>query len=115
MMLFLVQEIYQKLLSNTKNIINGALPKTELENSYGIRVKKILHSEATTPIPDILYNQMTQEEKDKPFVVSISGVGKTYFFIEKYKEELAKKQIAYISLFGQEIKTNIVLQPQKLF
>jgi predicted AAA+ superfamily ATPase len=67
-------------------------------------------------------------EKDKPFVVSISGewgVGKTYFlqkfFIEKYKEELAKKQIAYISLFGQEslneIKTNIVLQiskPQKL-
>ena len=67
-------------------------------------------------------------EKDKPFVASISGewgVGKTYFwqkfFIEKYKEELAKKQIAYISLFGQEslneIKTNIVLQiskPQKL-
>lgn len=44
--------------SNQKFVIvsNGALPKTELENlenSYGIRVKKILHSEATTPIPDL--------------------------------------------------------------
>lgn len=44
--------------SNKKFVIvsNGALPKTELENlenSYGIRVKKILHSEATTPIPDL--------------------------------------------------------------
>ena len=37
-------------------VSNGALEKTqleELENKYNIRVKKILHSEATTPIPDL--------------------------------------------------------------
>lgn len=44
--------------SNQKFVIvsNGTLPKTELENfenQYGIRVKKILYSEATTPIPDL--------------------------------------------------------------
>ena len=37
-------------------VSNGTLEKTrleELENFYKIRVKKILHSEATTPIPDL--------------------------------------------------------------
>jgi len=37
-------------------VSNGTLEKTqleELENRYNIRVKKILHSEATTPIPDL--------------------------------------------------------------
>ena len=37
-------------------VSNGTLEKNqleELENRYNIRVKKILHSEATTPIPDL--------------------------------------------------------------
>ncbi|WP_066161424.1 P-loop NTPase family protein [Aliarcobacter skirrowii] len=63
-------------------------------------------------------------EKNEPFVASISGdwgVGKTYFwkniFLEKYKNELSKKQIAYVSLFGHnslnDIKTDVVLQISK--
>lgn len=37
-------------------VSNGMLSKPELENlenQYKIRVKKILHCEATTPIPDL--------------------------------------------------------------
>jgi hypothetical protein len=77
-------------------------------------------------------NQQKLEEKlydlliknDEPLVTSISGeygIGKTYFwqkvFLEKYKNELSKKQIAYVSLFGHnslnDIKTDIVLQISK--
>lgn len=44
--------------SNQKFVIvsNGILPRIQierLEDQYGIRVKKILHCEATTPIPDL--------------------------------------------------------------
>ncbi|MGJ0312107.1 P-loop NTPase fold protein [Aliarcobacter cryaerophilus] len=63
-------------------------------------------------------------KSNEPFVASISGewgIGKTYFwqkvFLEKYKTELSKKQIAYVSLFGHnslnDIKTDIVLQISK--
>ncbi|MCT7492525.1 KAP family NTPase [Aliarcobacter cryaerophilus] len=63
-------------------------------------------------------------KSNEPFVASISGewgIGKTYFlqkiFLEKYKSELSKKQIAYVSLFGHnslnDIKTDIVLQISK--
>lgn len=63
-------------------------------------------------------------KSNKSFVASISGewgIGKTYFwqkiFLEKYKSELSKKQIAYVSLFGHnslnDIKTDVVLQISK--
>ena len=59
--------------------------------------------------------------KNDEVVISISGewgIGKTYFwkeiFLDKYKEELKDKKIAYISLFGMEslndIRTSIVFQ-----
>ena len=50
-------------------------------------------------------------KSNEPFVASISGewgIGKTYFlqkiFLEKYKSNLSKKQIAYVSLFEQAVK-----------
>lgn len=60
------------------------------------------------------------KEKDET-VLSISGewgIGKTYFwkniFLDKYKNELKEKKIAYISLFGSDslnaIRTSILLQ-----
>lgn len=76
-------------------------------------------------------NQKLQEKlydlfikNNEPFVASISaewGVGKTYFwqkiFLDEYKSELSKKQIAYVSLFGHnslnDIKTDVVLQISK--
>lgn len=63
-------------------------------------------------------------KNDESFVASISaeqGIGKTHFwqrvFLEKYKNEFSKKQIAYVSLFGHnrlnDIKTDVVLQISK--
>ena len=63
-------------------------------------------------------------KRNEPFVASISGewgIGKTYFwqriFLEKYKNELSKKQIAYVSLFEHnslnDIKADVVLQISK--
>ena len=46
------KKVYEKFAI----VSNGSLEKTrleQLENQYNIRVKKILHSEATTPIPDL--------------------------------------------------------------
>lgn len=46
----------QKVLEKFAIVSNGSIEKTRLEileNQYNIRVKKILHSEATTPIPDL--------------------------------------------------------------
>lgn len=53
----IIEEL-QVLKQNQKYAIvsNGMLSKPELENlenQYKIRVKKILHCEATTPIPDL--------------------------------------------------------------
>ena len=60
-------------------------------------------------------------KNDEPFVASISGewgVGKTYFWKNIFLEnELSKKQIAYVSLFGHnslnDIKTDVVIQISK--
>ena len=53
-------------------------------------------------------------KSNEPFVASISGewgIGKTHFlqkiFLEKYKSELSKKQIAYVSLFGHNSLNDI--------
>jgi len=56
-------KIILNIFDNNKNIIerfaivsNGVIEKTrltELEDIHGIRVRQILHSEATTPVPDL--------------------------------------------------------------
>lgn len=46
----------KKVFEKFAIVSNGGIAKTrleQLENHFGIRVKKILHSEATTPIPDL--------------------------------------------------------------
>jgi hypothetical protein len=70
-------------------------------------------------IEESLYKYLIKEKDET--VLSISGewgIGKTYFwkniFLDKYKNELKEKKIAYISLFGSDslnaIRTSILLQ-----
>lgn len=71
---------------------------------------------------ETLYQYLIKEKDE--IVLSISGewgIGKTYFwnnsFLDKYKNELKDKQIAYVSLFGatslNDIRTSILLQSSK--
>ncbi len=80
------------------------------------KLKNIFKIKKTTYITNLKERLKNIFKKDKPIVISINGkwgVGKTYFWHD-FKEELADKKTAYVSLFGKEkiadIRTDIFLQ-----